>query len=176
MMFPERTEVVVAALCAARAGASGAAMSHVGALASVTLPASQVRSDTRLSRLNRRLRERPTASQMRCSTARKRADEGGFGWRTRKYFRRQISVAVAVSMLAFWRAHVSGASARSAIAALPVVQLRTAWHDCDARTRDRCAIPSPCPRGGCIGMGASYGPLSHCRFRRSSLRRAVRRR
>src|SRR5688572_292077 len=66
-MYPERAEkAVVAAEVLRRVHAATGAqpITHVGALASVKLPASQVRSDPRLVSLNSRLQARPDASQI----------------------------------------------------------------------------------------------------------------
>jgi cell division protein FtsW (lipid II flippase) len=109
-MFPERTEkaVVAAAVFRHVHGATGAQpMTHVGALASVTLPASQVRSDTRLVALNSRLEARPEASQIAVfNGADIAALKDGFVVRTPDAFQRQITIAIAMFMLAFWAAHL----------------------------------------------------------------------
>src|SRR5688572_15193140 len=93
-MFRERTEkaVVAAAVLRRLHGASGAQpITHVGALASVALPASQVRSDTRLVSLNSRLQARPDASQIGVFNSADLAElKAGLVVRTPEAFQRQI--------------------------------------------------------------------------------------
>ena len=109
-MFPERTEkaVVAAAVLRRVHGAAGPQpMTHVGALASVALPASQVRSDPRLVILNSRLQARSDASEIAVfNGADIAALKDGFVVRTPDAFQRQITIAIAVFMLAFWAAHL----------------------------------------------------------------------
>src|SRR5688500_18478561 len=107
-MFPERPEkaVVAAAVLRRVHGATGAQpMTHVGALASVTLPDG-------------------TPVFSRADIA---ALKDGFVVRTPDAFRRQISIAIAVFMLAFWAAHLVRwrFSAIGDPLLLPVVQLLT---------------------------------------------------
>jgi cell division protein FtsW (lipid II flippase)/cell division protein FtsI/penicillin-binding protein 2 len=109
-MFPEPAEkaVVAAAVLRRVHGTTEAQpMTHVGALASVTLPASQVRSDPRLVSLNSRLEMRPGATQVAVFNGPDIAQlKDGFVVRTPDAFQRQITIAIAVFMLAFWAAHL----------------------------------------------------------------------
>src|SRR5918993_800731 len=102
-MFPERTEktVVAAAVLRHVQRPTGAQpMTHVGALASIALPASQVRSDSRLVVLNSRFGERSNASQIALFSGTDIAKiKDGFVVRTPDIFQRQITIAVAVFML-----------------------------------------------------------------------------
>ena len=109
-MFPERAEkaAVAAAVLRRVHGATNAQpMTHVGALASVALPASQVRSDTRLVVLNSRLIARPDAHEIAAFNGADIAElKNGFVVRTPRAFQRQITIAIALFMLAFWAAHL----------------------------------------------------------------------
>ena len=109
-MFPERAEkaVVAAAVLRRVRGATGAQpVTHVGVLASVALPASQVRSDTRLVVLNNRLQARPAATQIAGFNGADIAElKDSFVVRTPEAFQRHITTAIAVFMLAFWAAHI----------------------------------------------------------------------
>jgi cell division protein FtsW (lipid II flippase) len=109
-MFAERAEraAVAAAVIRRTHGSTDATpMSHVGALASVTLPASQIRSDPRLVVLNNRLQARPDASQISVfNGADIAALKDGFVVRTPDAFQRQIVTAIAMFMVAFWIAHL----------------------------------------------------------------------
>ena len=181
-MFPERTEkaVVAAAVLRRVHRATGAQpMTHVGALASVALPASQVRSDTRLVVLNSRLRERPDASQIAVFSGTDIAEmKDGFVVRTPDVFQRQITIAVAVFMLAFWAAHIVrwrfGAVGDPLL--LPVVQLLTglgmiAMLALRDPLRDTVAMSTV---AGGIGIGcAIWTALAFVDFEDPRLRRAV---
>ena len=106
-MFPERTEKAAVAAAVLRRVTGAPPITHVGALASVALPASQVRSDARLLSLNSRLQRRPDASEVAVfNGADIAALKDGFVVRTPDAFQRQITIAIAAFMLAFWAAHL----------------------------------------------------------------------
>lgn len=181
-MFPERTEKTVVADAVLRRvhGATGAQpMTHVGALASVAIPASQVRSDPRLVVLNSRLHARPDASQIGVfNGADIAALKDGLVVRTPDAFRRQITIAIAVFMLAFWAAHLVrwrfGAVGDPLL--LPVVQLLTglgllAMVALRDPLRDTVAMATV---AGGIGAGcAIWTALAFVDFEDPRLRRAV---
>ena len=181
-MFPERAEkaVVAAAVLRRVHGATGAQpMTHVGALASVALPASQVRSDTRLVVLNSRLQARPDASQIAVFNGADIAElKDGFVVRTPDAFQRQITIAIAVFMLAFWAAHLVrwrfGAVGDPLL--LPVVHLLTglgmvAMLALRDPLRDTVAMATV---AGGIGAGcALWTALAFVDFEDPRLRRAV---
>jgi cell division protein FtsW (lipid II flippase)/cell division protein FtsI/penicillin-binding protein 2 len=130
-MFPQRAEkTVVAAAVFRRLHVTEAAkpMTHVGALAAVALPAPQIRADQRLIVLNNRLQTRPEALQVAAFNGADIAElKPRLIVRMPDEFRRQIAIAVAVFMLAFWAAHVVrwwfGAIGDPVL--LPIVQLLT---------------------------------------------------
>jgi cell division protein FtsW (lipid II flippase)/cell division protein FtsI/penicillin-binding protein 2 len=109
-MFTERAEktaVASAVYWRVHGAAAASAIEHVGVLASVTVPAQQVRLDTRLAVLNGRLRTRPDATDIAVFDG---ADIGELKRtivvRTPDQFRRRVAIAVALFMLAFWSAHL----------------------------------------------------------------------
>jgi cell division protein FtsW (lipid II flippase)/cell division protein FtsI/penicillin-binding protein 2 len=181
-MFQERTEkaVVAGAVLQRVHGATGAQpMTHVGALASVALPASQIRSDSRLVVLNRRLQARPDASRIAVFTGADIAElKDGFVVRTPDAFRRQITLAIALFMGAFWAAHLVrwrfGAVGDPLL--LPVVQLLTglgmvAMLALRDPLRDTVAMATV---AGGIGAGcALWTALAFVDFEDPRLRRAV---
>src|SRR5688572_13434022 len=181
-MFPERAEkaAVAAAVLRRVHGATNAQpMTHVGALASVALPASQVRSDTRLVSLNSRLDARPDASQVAVFNGADIAElKNGFVVRTPDAFQRQVTIAIAVFMLAFWAAHLVrwrfGAVGDPLL--LPVVHLLTglgmvAMLALRDPLRDTVAMATV---AGGIGAGcAIWTALAFVDFEDPRLRRAV---
>ncbi len=181
-MFPERAEkaVVAAAVLRRLHGETGAQpITHVGALASVAIPASQVRSDTRLVSLNSRLDARPDASQIAVFNGANIAElKDGFVVRTPEAFQRQITIAIAAFMLAFWAAHIVrwrfGAVGDPLL--LPVVQLLTglgmvAMLALRDPLRDTVAMATV---AGGIGAGcAIWTALAFVDFENPRLRRAV---
>lgn len=130
-MFQERAEKAVVAAAVFRrlhASDAAAAVTHVGALASVTVPASDVRADKRLIVLNSRLQARPDATQVAVLNSTDIADvKPGLVVRMPNEFRRQVAIAVALFMLTFWAAHLvrwlRGAIGDPLL--LPIVQLLT---------------------------------------------------
>ena len=181
-MFPERAErtVVAAAVLQRVHAATGAApMTHVGALASVALPASQVRADTRLVVLNRRLQARPEATEIAVFSGADIAElKHGLVVRTPDAFQRHVIIAVALFMLAFWTAHVVrwrfGAVGDPLL--LPVVHLLTglgmvAMLALRDPLRDTVAMATV---AGGIGAGcAIWIALAFVDFEDPRLRRAV---
>ena len=178
-MFPERTEKAVVAAAVLRRVTGAPPITHVGALASVTLPASQVRSDARLVSLNGRLQTRPDASQIAVfNGADIAALKDGFVVRTPDAFQRQITIAIAVFMLAFWAAHLVrwrfGAVGDPLL--LPVVHLLTglgmvAMLALRDPLRDTIAMATV---AGGIGAGcAIWTALAFVDFEDPRLRRAV---
>jgi cell division protein FtsW (lipid II flippase)/cell division protein FtsI/penicillin-binding protein 2 len=181
-MFPDRAErtVVAAAVFRRVHDADGAQpMTHVGALASVTLPASQIQSDARLVVLNSRLQARPDAIQIATFNGADIAElKSGFVVRTPDAFARQVTIAIAVFIVAFWAAHVVrwrfGAIGDPLL--LPVVQLLTglgmiAMLALRDPLRDTVAISTV---AGGIGAGcAIWTALAFVDFEDPRLRRAV---
>jgi cell division protein FtsW (lipid II flippase) len=181
-MFPERAEkaMVAAAVLRRVHETTGAQpMTHVGALASVALPASEVRSDTRLVVLNRRLQARPDASRIAVFTGADIAElKDGFVVRTPDAFRRQITIAIAVFMVAFWAAHLVrwrfGVVGDPVL--LPVVQLLTglgmvAMLALRDPLRDTVAMATVA--GGIAAGCAIWTALAFVDFEDPRLRRAV---
>src|SRR5688572_25293488 len=158
-MFPERAEKAVAAAAVVRRvhGATNAQpMTHVGALASVTLPdGSPVFSRADIAEL-----------------------KNGFVVRTPDAFQRQVTIAIAVFMLAFWAAHLVrwrfGAVGDPLL--LPVVHLLTglgmvAMLALRDPLRDTVAMATV---AGGIGAGcAIWTALAFVDFEDPRLRRAV---
>ena len=181
-MFPERAEkaAVAAAVVQRAQGSAGAQpMTHVGALSSVALPASQVRSDSRLAVLNSRLLARPDASQIPVFNSANIAElKDGFVVRTPAAFQRQITIAIAGFMLAFWAAHIVrwrfGAVGDPLL--LPVVHLLTglgmmAMLALRDPLRDTVAMATV---AGGIGAGcAIWTALAFVDFEDPRLRRAI---
>ena len=181
-MFPERAEKAVVAAAVLRhvhRAANAQPLTHVGALASVVLPASQVRSDTRLVSLNHRLEMRPEASQIAVfNGADIAALKDGFVVRTPEAFQRQITIAIAVFMLAFWTAHLArwrfGAVGDPLL--LPVVHLLTglgmlAMLALRDPLRDTVAMATVA--GGITAGCAIWTALAFVDFEDPRLRRAV---
>ena len=126
--FPGPAErAAVAAEVARRAKAPGG-ISHVGALASMTLPAPEVRSDRRLTTLNERLRRRPDAPEVPLFTA---ADIAALKpqliVRVPATYERRILAGLLLFVLSFWSAHAVrwwvGSTGDGVL--LPAVQLLT---------------------------------------------------
>jgi cell division protein FtsW (lipid II flippase)/cell division protein FtsI/penicillin-binding protein 2 len=181
-MFPERAEKAAAAAAVLRRvhDAAGAQpMTHVGALASVALPATQVRGDPRLTVLNSRLLARPDASQIAVFNSADISEvKDGLVVRAPDVFRRQVTMAIALFMFAFWAAHLVrwrfGAIGDPLL--LPVVQLLTglgmmAMLALRDPLRDTVAIATVA--GGIAAGCAIWTALAFADFENPRLRRAV---
>ena len=102
----ERTEVASAIVRRLRAP-EAPALTHVGGLAALTIPASTVRRDARLAVLNERLRAHPAADAVPLLTS---ADivaiKPGLIARSPEAYMRQVAIALAVVLAAFWTSHI----------------------------------------------------------------------
>ncbi len=97
----------VATEVARRAQAARPGMTHVGALAAMTLPAPEVRADRRLTVLNERLRQRPDSADVPLFTPGDIAAlKPSLIVRLPSAYERQVTVALLVFLLSFWLAHV----------------------------------------------------------------------
>jgi hypothetical protein len=108
-MFSDPTERRAAAQAIADSlpGAGGTAITHVGALARVTMPAALVRDRARYTVLNERLRVRPDAEDVPVlSAADLAALKPSLVVRTQQEYRARILRASVLVMLAFWAAHI----------------------------------------------------------------------
>jgi cell division protein FtsW (lipid II flippase)/cell division protein FtsI/penicillin-binding protein 2 len=89
-----------------RATAVGAPLEHVGGLAGVTIPASEVRADRRFVELRARLERRPDAPDVPVLTQGEiLAMKPRFAVRTIETFDRRLAGAAALFLAAFWFAH-----------------------------------------------------------------------
>ena len=104
---PAERRAAAEAIAGALPGASGRPITHVGALAQVTVPAAVVRDHPRYAVLNERLRERPDAEDVPLlSGADLAALKPWLVVRTRQEYRTRLLVASVFAMLAFWGAHL----------------------------------------------------------------------
>ena len=181
-MFTERAEkaVVASAIFRRVHGAADAdPIAHVGAIASVAVPTPQVRADQRLVVLTSRLQARPDATEIAVFTGADFAElKRALVVRTPDEFRGQITIAIAVFMLAFWSAHVarwlSGAIGDPLL--LPVVHLLTglgmlAMLALRDPLRDMVAMATVA--GGIAAGCAVWTALAFVDFEHPRLRRAV---
>jgi cell division protein FtsW (lipid II flippase) len=106
-MFSEPAEraVVAAAIYERATNRDAAPLAHVGGLASVTIPATHVKSDARLAVLNERLRRRGGDDVQALSAADIAALKPAVVVRTPREHRQRIISAIALFLLAFWAAH-----------------------------------------------------------------------
>ena len=109
-MFTERAEKAAVSSAVYRRvhrAAAAEPIEHVGALASVAVPAPQVRADKRLVVLNSRLQSRPDAPAIAVFDGADIVElKRTVVVRTPDEFRRRITIAIALFMLAFWSAHL----------------------------------------------------------------------
>jgi cell division protein FtsW (lipid II flippase) len=123
----ERTEAASAIVRRLRAP-EAPALTHVGGLAALTIPASAVRRDARLAVLNERLRAHPAAEAVPLLTS---ADivaiKPGLIARSPETYTRQVVIALALVLAAFWASHIirSLAHATGDPIVLPVIGLLT---------------------------------------------------
>jgi len=108
-MFTERAEqaAVASAVYKRLSGATGERIEHVGGLASVRLPVSDIQADPRLVVLNQRLQVRPAATELAVFNGADIAElKRAFVVRSSSEFSRRIAVALALFMFAFWITHL----------------------------------------------------------------------
>jgi cell division protein FtsW (lipid II flippase) len=104
---PER-EVVASATYRALTQPDSRPLTHVGGLAALSLPAGDISADDRLLVLNERLRNRPGAAAVPLFTSADiAAIKPAVVVRTPEAFLRQIVMAGAVFMIAFWLSHAA---------------------------------------------------------------------
>jgi cell division protein FtsW (lipid II flippase) len=126
-MFPEPAEqaAVAAAVYDRVHGPAASPLSHVGALAGLTLPADRVRADRRLTVLNERLRSRGGDAVPIFTVADIAALKPSVVVRTSEDYRWRMLAATVWFMAAFWLAHgaraIAGTTGDPLL--LPIVQL-----------------------------------------------------
>jgi cell division protein FtsW (lipid II flippase)/DNA-binding transcriptional regulator YdaS (Cro superfamily) len=174
----ERTEVASAIVRRLRAP-DAPALTHVGGLAAVTIPASAVRRDARLAVLNERLRAHPTADAVPLLTS---ADivaiKPGLIARSPAAYTRQVAIALAVVLAAFWASHIIRSLARATgdPIVLPVIGLLTGIGFASMLAlrdplRDSVLVV---PYAGGIAAGvALFSAIAFVDFEAPRLRRAV---
>lgn len=107
-MFPSAAERTVAAEAINRWIDEHQVLTHVGALAAITVPARDVRNNTALTVLRQRLEQRPQQEDVRLFTSTDIAAlKSSVIVRTTRNYRRHVVSALALFMLAFWFAHLA---------------------------------------------------------------------
>lgn len=125
-VYPSTAERLFAARVAAQWLQDHGGVTHVGALARVSVPAARVRADRRQTLLNARLAVREGAADVALFTPTDiAAIKPGLAARTPQTYRRRLGIAVSLFFLAFWIPHLVrrlfGTTGDSVL--LPAVQL-----------------------------------------------------
>lgn len=168
-------------------GPGALSLTHVGALTTLTMPARQVERDGRLVVLNERLRTRPRNPKRETpegdavplfTSADIAAIKPGLVVRTSEEYRRQILVAAALFMVAYWLAHLvrSMAGITGDAIVLPVIQLLTGIGlvvMLALRDPLRDTVPAVVFAGGVAAGCALFTAIGFVDFEDPRLRRAV---